>query len=166
VAPFQLRPHERRTLSLIAGSARTGRELTRAQALLWLDEGETVEEVAQRLLVSRQTVYNWLLRFRQRSDQNLRSRLQDAPRAGRPPTALGIIDPLLEEVIDTDPRDYGYRHTVWTAALLQHYLREAHGIIVGRRSIGLAIARLGVRWKRPRHVLGQRPDTWRQAKGG
>jgi transposase len=133
---------------------------------LWLDEGETVEEVAQRLLVSRQTVYNWLLRFRQRSDQDLRSRLQDAPRAGRPPTALGIVDPLLEEVIDTDPRDYGYRHTVWTAALLQHYLRAAHSIIVCRRSIGLAIARLGIRWKRPRHVLGQRPETWRQAKGG
>ena len=91
MAPFQLRPHERRTLSLIAGSARTGRELTRAQALLWLDEGEMVEEVAQRLLISRQTVYNWLLRFRQRSDQDPRSRLQAAPRAGRPPPALGII---------------------------------------------------------------------------
>jgi hypothetical protein len=30
--------------------------------------------------------------------------LQDAPRQGRPPTALGIIDALLEEVLDTDPR--------------------------------------------------------------
>jgi transposase len=133
---------------------------------LWLDEGDTVEEVAQRLFVSRQTIYNWLLRFRQRSDQGLHARLQDAPRQGRPPTAKGIIDPLLEEVIDTDPRVHGYRHTVWTADLLQHYLRTIHGIVVCRRSIGLAIARLGLRWKRPRHVLGHRPDTWRQAKGG
>jgi transposase len=166
MAPFQLRPHERRTLIRIACSAPTAKELTRAQALLWLDEGEAVEEVAQRLLVSRQTVYNWLLRFRQRSDQELWARLQDAPRQGRPPTALGIIDPLLEEVIEGDPRLHGYRHTVWTATLLQHYLRKAHGIIVCRKSISLAIARLGIRWKRPRHVLGQRPDTWRQAKGG
>jgi transposase len=166
VALFQLQPHERRTLSRIAGSVLTAKELTRAQALLWLDEGETVEAVAQRLRVSRQTVYNWFMRFRQRSDQDLRARLQDAPREGRPPTALGIIDPLLEEVIDTDPRVHGYRHTVWTAALLQHYLRKVHGLVVCRRSIGLAIARLGIRWKRPRHVLGQRPETWRQAKGG
>ena len=166
MAPFQLQPHERRTLSRLAASAPTGKELTRAQALVWLDDGETVGEVAQRLLVSRQTVYNWRLRFRQRSDQDLRARLQDALRGGRPPTALGIIDPLPEEVIDTDPREHDYRHTVWTAALLQHYLRQAHGITVCRRSIGLAIARLGIRWKRPRHVLGQRPDTWRQAKGG
>jgi len=166
VAPFQLRPRERPVLSRIASSAPTAKELTRAQALLWLDEGDTVEEVAQHLLVSRQTVYNWLLRFRQRSDQELWARLQDAPREGRPPTALGIIDPLLEEVIDTDPRVHGYRNTVWTAGLLQHYLRKTHGISVCRKSISLAIARLGIRWKRPRHVLGQRPDTWRQAKGG
>ena len=166
MAPFQLQPHERRVLSRIANSARTAKELTRAQALLWLDEGDTIEEVAQRLFVSRQTVYNWLLRLHQRSSQDIRSRLQDAPRPGRPPTALGIIDPLLEEVIDTDPRLHGYRHTVWTAGLLQHYLRKTHGLIVCRRSISLAIARLGIRWKRPRHVLGQRPDTWRQAKGG
>lgn len=166
MAPFQLRPHERRVLSRIVRSAPTAKELTRAQALLWLDEDDTVEEVAQRLFVSRQTVYNWLLRFHQRSGQDIRSRLQDAPRQGRPPTALGIIDALLEEVLDTDPRLQGYRHTVWTAGLLQHYLRKTHGIIVCRKSISLAIARLGIRWKRPRHVLGQRPDTWRQAKGG
>ncbi len=166
MAPFQLQPHERHVLSRIAGSAPTAKELTRALALLWLDEGETVEEVAQHLFVSRQTVYNWWARFRQRSDQSLQARLQDAPRQGRPPTAKGIIDPVLEEIIDTDPRIYGYRHTVWTAALLQHYLRKVHGLVVCRRSIGLAIARLGIRWKRPRHVLGQRPQTWRQAKGG
>src|SRR5262245_40484782 len=166
VARFQLQPHQRRVLSHIVGSVPTAKELTRAQALLWLDEGEGVEEVAHRLLVSRQPVDNWLLRVRQRAGQEPRARLQDAPRGGRPPTAKGIIDPLLKEVIDTDPREHGYRHTVWTAALLQHYLRQVHGIAVSRRSIGLAIARLGIRWKRPRHVLGQRPETWKQAKGG
>jgi transposase len=166
VALFQHQPHERRALSRVAGSVLTAKELTRAQALLWLDAGETVEAVAQRLRDSRQTIYNWFMRFHQRSEQDLCARLQDAPREGRPPTALGIIDPLLEEVIDTDPRVHGYRHTVWTAPLLQHYLHEIHGIVVCRRSIGLAIARLGIRWKRPRHVLGLRPETWRQAKGG
>jgi transposase len=166
VAPFPLQTHERRALTGVIGSVATAKELARAQALLWLDDGEAVDEVAQRLLVSRQTVYHWVPRFRRRSDQGLRARWRDAPREGRPPTALGIIDPLLEEVIDTDPRDHGYRHTVWTAALLQDYLRQAHGLAVGRRSVGLAIARLGIRWKRPRHVLGRRPETWRPAKGG
>jgi transposase len=166
VALIHLRPHERRALSQIACSGPTVKELIRAQALLWLDAGDTVEEVAQRLLVSRQTVYNWLVRFQQRADLDLPVRLQDAPREGRPPTALGIIDPLLEEVIDSDPRSYGYRHTVWTAALLQDYLDEVHHITICRKSVSLAIERLGIRWKRPRHVLAQRSETWRQAKGG
>ena len=40
------------------------------------------------------------------------------PAAGRPPTASGVIDPLIAEVIDDDPRESGYRSTNWTAALL------------------------------------------------
>jgi hypothetical protein len=33
-----------------------GQELRRAQALLWLREGESIPDIAQRLRVSRQTV--------------------------------------------------------------------------------------------------------------
>jgi len=97
---------------------------------------------------------------------DLSDRLLDAPRSGRPATALGIIDPLIDAVIDADPRDYGYRPTVWTAPLLQRYLEEVPAIRTSSKSISRAIARLGIRWKRPRHRLGLRPDTWRQAKGG
>ena len=43
---------------------------------------------------------------------------------------------------------------------------EELGIEVSRKSVGLAIARLRIRWKRPRHQLALRPETWRQSKGG
>jgi transposase len=146
--------------------APTAREHSRAQALGWLANGTTVEEVAERLGVSRRTVYNWVHRFEQRADLELGDRLADAPRSGRPPTALGIIDPWIEEVIDQDPRSFGYHCTVWTAPLLQHYFEDTHGIQVSRKSVSRAIARLDIRWKRPRHTLANRLDTWRQAKGG
>jgi transposase len=142
------------------------KERSRAQALLWLADGASVEEVADLLRVSRQTVYNWVERFRRREGLDLRARLLDAPRSGRPPTALGVIDPLIEAVIDQDPRTLGYRSTVWTAPLLLRHLKRAHGIEVSRKSVSLAIARLGLRWKRPRHQLSLRPETWRQSKGG
>ena len=142
------------------------KERSRAQALLWLAEGESVEQVAELLQVSRQTVYNWVERFRQREGLDLRARLLDAPRPGRPPTALGVIDSLIEAVIDQDPRELGYHSTVWTATLLLQHLKRAHGIEVSRKSISLALARLGIRWKRPRHQLALRPETWRQSKGG
>lgn len=142
------------------------REHCRAQAVLWLSEGEAVERVAELLHVSRQTIYNWADRFRERQDLDLHSRLGDAPRHGRPPSALGIIDPLIAEVIDGDPRDLGYHSTVWTAPLLREYLEQVHGVPVSRKSVSLAIARLGIRWKRPRHQLARRSETWRQSKGG
>ena len=146
--------------------APSARECCRAQAVLWLAEGETADQVAERLHVSRQTVYNWAERFQQRHMLDLRSRLADAPRQGRPPSALGIIDPLIAEVIDTDPRKVGYHSTVWTAPLLREYLEQVHGVAVSRKSVSLAIARLRMRWKRPRHQLALRPETWRQSKGG
>src|SRR4029079_975954 len=100
-------------------------------------------------------------RFVDRAGDDFCQRLADAPRGGRPPTALGIIDPLLAAVIDSDPRELGYRSTGWTNGLLRHYLREMHGLSVSRRSVQRALARLGICWKRPRHQLALRPDTWR-----
>src|SRR5262249_16492810 len=157
---------ERRTLRRLSGETHDATQLRRAQALLWLHEGRQVIDVADLLQVSRQTVHNWVQSFRDRIDLDLPDRLLDAPRSGRPATALGIIDPLIDGVIDADPRDYGYRCTVWTAQLLVRYLEEVHAVETSCKSISRALARLGIRWKRPRHRLGLRPDTWRQAKGG
>jgi transposase len=83
------------------------RQQRRAQALLWLAQGFPVEDIANLLGVSRQTVYNWVRRFQERQGDDLRQRLADTPRSGRPPTALGIIDPLIAAVIDGDPRTLG-----------------------------------------------------------
>jgi transposase len=142
------------------------KDVCRAQALLWLDEGETVQEVADRLDVTRQTVYNWATRFQARYDLTVEQRLADAQRSGRPRIAHGIIDPLIEAVIEQQPREFGYRSTVWTAPLLCHYLKKEHRIEVSDKSVSLAIARLDIRWKRPRYQLALRSATWRQAKGG
>src|SRR5262249_31719548 len=113
MAPFQLRPWERRQLLRLLHRTHDATPLRRAQALLWLHDGQSVAAVAELLLVSRQTVYNWAESFRGRADWDVTDRLLDAPRSGRPATALGIIDPLIDAVIDDDPRDYGYRATVW-----------------------------------------------------
>ena len=142
------------------------RLLHRIQALLWLDEGDSVEEVASHLRASRQSVYNWILNFNNRSAMSLVERIRDSPRRGRPPTALEIIDPLIAQVIEQDPRGLSYSSTIWTASLLQVYLCDKHQISVSTKSIHRALQRLGYAWKRPRHTLALRPNTWQQAKGG
>jgi len=142
------------------------RALKRIQALLWLNDGESVGMVAERLRVTRQTVYNWGAHFLTRTDLPFEVRVADAVRCGRPRTALEIIDPLLEQIIETDPRESGYRSTIWTALLLQDYLSREHRVKVSTKSIGRALERLQISWKRPRHTLSRRAWYWRQAKGG
>lgn len=161
-----LTPKEYSELQVLNAHTCNGDEWRRAQALVWLAEGDPVVDIAERLNVSRQSIYNWVQRFQQRNDQDLVHRLGDGKRSGRPCTAQGIIDPLIVEMIDRDPQAMSYSATIWTAGLLKHYLRREHNIEVSDKSIRRAIARLGIRWKRPRHQLALRPETWRQAKGG
>jgi transposase len=163
---FALSYRERVALGGRAAHTEDAKVFCRANALLWLDDGESAEEVAERLRVSRQTVYNWATRFQRRGELDISARVADGPRRGRPRTAHGIIDPLIEEALDQNPEDFGYNSTIWTAPLLAHYLLEECGIEVSCDSVSLAIRRLRVRWKRPRHHLVLCPDTWRQAKGG
>lgn len=166
VTLMELTYRERSALEMFLHQSCESRQLRRAQALLWLDEGETVPEVADRLQVSRQTIYNWIGRLEAGRGLAMADRLSDGAREGRPCTAQGIIDPFIDEVIDHDPGQWGYQSPVWTAPLLKLYLEQAHQIEVSRQSVSLAIARLRIRWKRPRHQLALRPPTWRQAKGG
>src|ERR1051325_5786822 len=148
---FSLKRRERRFLEEFVTCPCGSRELRRAQALLWLSAGESVEEVAERLRVSRQTVYNWRGRFSARHEPAPPRRLTEGERRARPRTSRGVIEPLIAEVIEEDPREYGYRSTVWTAPLLVSYLGAEHGVGGSLRSVGYALEREQIRWKRPRH---------------
>src|SRR5512135_3340732 len=166
MARLSLSPRQRQELEYLASHTPMAKERCRAQALLWLDEGETAEQVAGALLVSRRTVYYWVDRLDGRNGLDLRQRLADASRPGRPRAGDDGIDPWIAEVIDTDPRVLGYHQTVWTAPLLVRYLHDHQEVEVSRKTVSRALARLDIRWKRPRHQLARRPDTWRQSKGG
>jgi transposase len=166
MAELTLTGRERATLLELIDTTTDVRLLRRAYAILWLDDGELVTAVAEQLNVSRPSVYNWCERFTQRQGLPLVERLRDADRAGRPATVQGSIDPLLDRVIETDPRHWGYRATVWAVPVLMQYLADQHQLLVAAQSVRLALARLKIHWKRPRHRLALRSATWQQAKGG
>lgn len=163
---FRLGQRERKGLQELLTHGPFAKDYCRIQALLWLAAGESPYRIAELLGVSRRTVYAWAERFQERQGLDLLERIADGPRSGRPRTVCAVIDPLLAAVIDLDPREFGYRSTGWTNALLRHYLAEVHHQAVSRKSVSLALACLGICWKRPRHNLALRPETWRQSKGG
>jgi transposase len=86
MAQLQLTQSEIEAVESLVGHARNVRHLRRALAILWLCRGEPAQRVAERLCVSRATVYNWAARFQGRRDMEPTERVADAARSGRPAT--------------------------------------------------------------------------------
>jgi hypothetical protein len=87
MTPLILSPRQRSELEYLGSHIPVAKERCRAPALLWLDEGETLEQVAEFLRVNRRTVYYWVKRFHDHDGLDLRQRLADAPRSGHPRAA-------------------------------------------------------------------------------
>ncbi len=156
----------RRALEGIVARPKDVRQYRRAQALLWLAEGERATAVAQRLRVHRDTIYAWAARYRQRGQQRVPVRLLDRARAGRPRRLAERAEQVLVSVLEMAPQSQGYRAAQWTTPLLCPYLRECQALAVRAVTMRRCLHRLGYRWKRPRYVLARRSRYWRQAKGG
>jgi len=146
-----LSSQEREALQALLTPLALTNAVRRAQALLWLDAGHSPETVAVQLGVSRQTVYNWATRFKERRGQcDVPTRLADDKRSGRGKTTAPLIDPLIEALLPHDPHEFGYCAPKWNPTLLERYLRTVAHITVCRRSVSLALQRLGHR-QQPSH---------------
>jgi transposase len=129
----------------------------RSGALLRLDEGQSVAEVAHEFGVTRQTLYNWRKRLELDGWQ-----LEDAPRCGRPSkwTPEAVAD--LEDALARSPREFGFQMVGWTSGLLKTLLEQTHGLDVSQDSVRSKLHELGYVWKRFRYTL--RPDPARVKK--
>jgi transposase len=156
----------RRALEAIVTRPHDVQQYRRAQALLWLDEGEKPVAVAQRLRVHRDTIYAWAARYQQRRRQRVPTRLRDSARPGRPRQLAERVERVLVTVLETVPQAQGYRASQGTTPLLRQYVREHQALAVSEVTVRRGLHRLGYRWKRPRDVLARRSRYWRQAKGG
>jgi transposase len=145
------------------------RELTRTRdadlfrrilALLEVDAGCPLGEVAQRLRVDRRSVQRWIARYRRQANVEA---LRHRPGQGRPRRWDPALEARLELALSQRPTDFGYVGTGWTVPLLQQWLAEDRP---GRR-LSAATLRRRLRerdyvWKRFRYVLS--PDPEREKK--
>jgi transposase len=92
----------------------------RAQAFLWLDQGEHPIVVAQRLAVTRESVYAWARRLRLGGANSLTHRLTGQSRSGRPTGKRQAVQQMVQKVMNTDPTQFSYQAEGWTLALLRH----------------------------------------------
>ena len=167
IAPIiHLSYRARLTLETIAQGSANGREVRRAQALLWLAAGESVQDVARRLTVSRQMIYALVNRYESRRALPVLERIQDAHHPGRPADKRLSVVTAVQALLKQPPTDYGYRGYVWTLGMLKTQVEKRLTISVSEDTVQRALYEIDYRCKRPRYVLARRDPHWQQAKGG
>jgi transposase len=116
--------------------------------------GRAIAEIAEMLDVSRQSIYNWIMRY-EASGQP--AALEDQPRSGRPARWTSELEQQLQGLMSQPPEAYGYLASSWTVPLLQQHFQQTYEVGVSDDTIRRALHRLGYVWKRYRYVL--EPDA-------
>ena len=157
--PFHLTPQQRfRLRRLLRTTADLG-TYRRTLALLQLDRGNTVTEVAAFLGVSRRTVHRWVGGYR---DRPAGRSLITHHSTGRPSEWDEDARAILGGALHQPPDQFGYQATGWTVPLLQTHLAHWGLTDLSDATLRRQLHALGYLWKRPRYVLV--PDPRRAAK--
>lgn len=159
MSEIRLTKRERQLMREQLRHARDARLHRRLLAVLESDRGVPLADIAQELNVSRQSVYNWIARFR---EQRLGEDLYDAPRSGRPAHTDNAFDVVLRVLLMLSPQRFGYHAMHWTVRLLRDQLRQNLGRDYSDDTIRRGLHRLDYVWKRPRYVL--LPDPQQEKK--
>jgi transposase len=157
----QLTASQRRQLRSHFRRAEGASHYRRLLALLELDRGQTVAEVAALLQVTRQSVYNWARAFAACPDPTA---LQDQYGIGRPRAWTEDLEALLLASLELRPDALGYAGVNWTVPLLREHLHRQGGRWLSDDTIRRELDRRGYVWKRCRYVLP--PDPQREKKTG
>jgi transposase len=155
MSELRLTAVQRRWLQAALKTPPTPGSYRRAAALLALDEGQSVGEVAELLGVSRQSVYNWSQAFAQSPRPET---LYDDFGGGRPTLWTEKAQALLSECFRLRPEELGYAGMNWTVPLLRECLLDRTGLRLSDDTIRRQLQRLGYVWKRFRYVLPADPQ--------
>lgn len=155
MSELRLTAVQRRWLQAALKTPPTAGYYRRAVALLALDEGLSVGEVAELLGVSRQSVYNWSQAFAQSPRPET---LCDDFGGGRPTLWSEQAQALLSECLRRRPEELGYTGVNWTVPLLRACLHDRIGLRLSEDTIRRRLQGLGYVWKRFRYLLPPDPD--------
>jgi transposase len=151
---------QRRRLERELVLARDAAFFRRVFALLEIDTGRPLEEVARQLRVSPRSLYRWIERYHTHASLE---GLRHQPGQGRPRLWDERLEALLPAVLARCPREFGYLATGWTVPLLQQVLAQGRPEpALSEDTIRRGLHEHGYGWQRFRYVLS--PDPQREKK--
>lgn len=105
-------------------------------------------------MVSVPTIYNWHKLWREHGIEGLANKA----RSGRKPKATEAYCLKLEEVLNKEPSEYGYRFGIWTSDRLRAHLEKETSIQLSEGRFRVLLKKKGYRYRRPKHDLSHLQD--------
>jgi len=118
----------------------------RRRGVASVQNGQTPDEVAQAMCVSRAAVFNWLAMYRSGGWDALEAR----KRGGRPRKLDGKqMAWVYRTVAGTSPLQLRFAFALWTLEMIGIVIRRKFGIRLSRSSVGRLMEQLGLSAQRP-----------------
>jgi len=155
---YQLKPKELAEIEKALRQDKRAEVRQRATVIRLLHLGHKPEAVAEQQMVSVPTIYNWHKLWREQGIEGLANR----PKTGRPSKATEAYCRKLEEMLEKEPAEYGYRFAIWTSDRLRAHLEKETGILLSEGRFRALLKKRGYRYRRPKHDLSHLQDQ--QAK--
>jgi transposase len=154
------RPTVKQLTHLLQVAFRAGNlhSIKRISALLWLGDGQAVAQVAQRLGLSKQTIYNWLHAFVLKRWASLRR----GSSPGRPPKLSAAQRQRLSALVQAGPEAAGYPTGCWNTALIQDLIEREFQRCYNVHYLAELLRSLGFSYQKARFVSDHLDQAQRQ----
>jgi transposase len=129
-------------------------EYRRLLAVQRIDEGYSIQEVADFLDVAPSSVRRWVATFRQQGIDGLAAR----PVPGRPPKLTSTQEKIICRWLDDDPTEHGCATELWTAPALARLIEQEWGVHLDPDYLTTWLRRRGFTPQMPRRRARQRDD--------
>jgi transposase len=129
-------------------------EYRRRLAVQRVQEGYSIEEVADFLGVDRSSVRRWVATFRHQGVDGLMAR----PVPGRPPKLTSTQEKIVGRWLDDNPLKHGCATELWTTDDLARLIEEEWGIRLNPDYLTTWLRRRGFTPQKPRRKARERDD--------
>jgi transposase len=119
----------------------------RVSACEALENGVSVDDIAQVLKVSRSSIFDWQKTYRAHGPDALRTKKTRGPRSKLDD---GQLSQLYRLIVGNDPRQLSFGLALWTRGMIQELIFRQFGVRLSLVRIGAVLANLGLS---PRHPL-------------
>lgn len=124
-----------------AKDCKDAEEKIRYYALHAVSRGDSITETAERFLVERQTVHDWINRWQEEKN------LGDKPRSGRPEKITEEDEQEIHRLIDeNDPKKYGINSSSYTTKELQIYFIKFRGKSIAEETFRVHLLKTGAHY--------------------